>query len=360
MAQHHPNPNPNPISNLDPLYCEEEHWEEEEKEESSYNNICYKEPSLLLSQQDPFQDDDDLLCLFSKEEQDPHPNLLSPLLQTDPFLSSARRESIDWMLKVHSHYAFTALTAVLSVNYLDRFLSSVHFQRDKPWMAQLAAIACLSLAAKVEETQVPLLLDLQVEDAKYLFEAKTIQRMELLVLSTLKWKMNPVTPISFIEYIIRRQGLKTHLHWDFLRRCERLILSVIADPRYVCYLPSVFAAATMLHVIHQMEPCNPLHYENQLLGVLNISEEKVEECFQLMLESSSISGQKSKNISEPTTPNGILDSSFNSDGSNDSWTSSASSSSSPLHLFKKPRTEKDQQMQLPSLHCMFVDVLSSP
>lgn len=147
----------------------------------------------------------------------------------------------------------------------------------------------------------------------------------------------------------------------------------------------------MLHVIHQMEPCNPLHYENQLLGVLNISEvvflplsyrfflvrfeekslffnsnryvfqqEKVKECFQLMLESSSISGQKRKNISEPTTPNGILDSSFNSNGSNDSWTSSASSSSSPLHLFKKPRTEKDQQMQLPSLHCMFVDVLSSP
>lgn len=46
----------------------------------------------------------------------------------------------------------------------------------------------------------------------------------------------------------------------------------LVDPRYVCYVPSVFAAATMLHVIHQMEPCNPLHYENQLLGVLNISE----------------------------------------------------------------------------------------
>lgn len=172
MAQHQPNPNPNPVSNLDPLYCEEEHWEEEEKEESPYNSICYKEPSLLLSQQDPFQEDDDLLCLFSKEEQDPHPNLLSSLLQTDPFLSSARRESIDWMLKVHSHYAFTALTAVLSVNYLDRFLSSVHFQRDKPWMAQLTAIACLSLAAKVEETQVPVLLDLQVsqkKSEKYMF-----------------------------------------------------------------------------------------------------------------------------------------------------------------------------------------------
>ena len=61
-----------------------------------------------------------------------------------------------------------------------------------------------------------------------MFEAKAIQRMELLVLSTLQWKMNPVTPISFFDHIIRRLGLKTHLHWEFLERCERLLLSAIA------------------------------------------------------------------------------------------------------------------------------------
>jgi cyclin D3 len=60
------------------------------------------------------------------------------------------------------------------------------------------------------------------------FEAKTIQRMELLVLSTLKWRMNPVTPISFFDHIIRRLGLKNHLHWEFLWMCERLTLSIIA------------------------------------------------------------------------------------------------------------------------------------
>ena len=30
-----------------------------------------------------------------------------------------------------------------------------------------------------------------------MFEVKTIQRIELLVLSTLQWKVNPVTPTSF-------------------------------------------------------------------------------------------------------------------------------------------------------------------
>ena len=71
------------------------------------------------------------------------------------------------------------------------------------------------------------MLCFQVQDTKYVFEAKTIQRMELLVLSTLKWKMHPVTPLSFLDHIIRRLGLKTHLHWEFLRRCEHLLLSVL-------------------------------------------------------------------------------------------------------------------------------------
>jgi cyclin D3 len=78
-------------------------------------------------------------------------------------LARARCEAVEWILKVNEHYSFTALTAVLAVNYLDRFLFSVHLQKEKPWMAQLAAVSCLSLAAKVEETQVPLLLDFQVD-----------------------------------------------------------------------------------------------------------------------------------------------------------------------------------------------------
>ena len=39
------------------------------------------------------------------------------------------------------------------------------------------------------KTDVPLLLDLQVEEIKYVLEEKTIQRIELLVLPTLQWKL---------------------------------------------------------------------------------------------------------------------------------------------------------------------------
>ncbi|PHT36706.1 Cyclin-D3-2 [Capsicum baccatum] len=140
-----------------------------------------------------------------------------------------RKETLDWMLRVISYYGFTAKTVVLALYYFNRFISGFCFQKDKPWMSQLAAVVCLSIAAKIEETQVPLLLDLQVADSRFVFEAKTIQRMELLVLSTFEWKMNLVIPLSFIDHIIGRFRFMNNLHLDFLKKCERLILDIIAD-----------------------------------------------------------------------------------------------------------------------------------
>ncbi|KAF2294669.1 hypothetical protein GH714_014771 [Hevea brasiliensis] len=298
----------------------------------------------------------------SKEEQQSQVSVYNNEENTDSCFSISRQEAVQWMLKVNAYYGFSALTAILAVNYLDRFLCSYYYQRDKPWMIQLVAVTCLSLAAKVEETQVPLLLDLQVEDTKYVFEAKTIQRMELLLLSTLKWKMHPVTPLSFLDHIVRRLGLKTHLHWEFLRRCERLLLTVVSDSRSISYLPSLLATATMMHVIDQVEPLNRMDYQNQLLSVLKVSKEKVNDCYELVLELSKAKtnasavvynkSHKRKYKPIPSSPSGVIDAAvFSCDSSNDSWALGSSVSSSPEPLFKKSRAQ-DQWV--------FADIVGSP
>ncbi|KAJ4835110.1 hypothetical protein Tsubulata_020162 [Turnera subulata] len=367
---------------LDALYCEEERWEEAEGEEdevlqpettlmhgqnysrngigtgSTGSNAVASIFPLLLLEQDLFWEDDELVSLFSKEQD--QAALLSNVnnVKTDHVLSMARQEAVEWMLKVNAHHGFSVLTSILGIHYLDMFLTSSRYQRDKPWMIQLVAVTCLSLAAKVEETDVPLLLDLQVEDAKYVFEAKTIQRMELLVLSTLKWKMHPVTPLSFLDHIIRRLGLKNQVHWEFFRRCERLLLSLVSDSRSVSFVPSVLATAAMMHVIDQVEPFNRIDYQNQLLGVLKISKEKVKGCYGLILElskaQSNAYGKPGKRKYEPIpgSPSGVMDAVFSCDSSNDSWVLGPSSvSSSPEPLFKKTRTQ-DQWV--------FVDIVGSP
>ncbi|PHT41771.1 Cyclin-D3-1 [Capsicum baccatum] len=349
---------------LDALYCEEqeERWGDLLDDDDEEGGVIVNPKSdsllpLLLLEQDLFWEDEELLSLFTKEMGT---QCCFESFENDPLLCSARVDVVGWIMKVNAHYGFSALTAVLAVTYLDRFLSSLQYQNDKPWMIQLAAVTCLSLAAKVEETHVPLLLDFQVEDAKYVFEAKTIQRMELLVLSSLKWRMNPVTPLSFLDHIIRRLGLKNNVHWEFLRRCESLLLSVMADCRFVRYMPSVLATAIMLHVIHQVEPCNAIEYQNQLLEVLKISKEKVNNCFELISEVSSkpVMSHKRKYDENPSSPSDVIDPICSSESSNDSWDLD---SSSYLPMFKKSRVQEEQmKLASSSMSRVFVEAIGSP
>ncbi|GFZ10220.1 similar to CYCLIN D3;2 [Actinidia rufa] len=252
---------------------------EREEEQSCYNDNIAPPPPLLLPEQDLFWEEEELTSLLSKERE----NQFHSKLEENPSLVGLRREAVEWVLKANAHYSFSALTAVLAVNYLDRFLFSVHFQREKPWMTQLAAVACLSLAAKVEETEVPFLLDLQVYS------------------------------------------------------------------KFMCYLPSVLATATMLHIINGVDPCLALDYQTQVLGTIGINKAKVEDCYKLILDTTppgflGHQSNKRKIGPIPGSPNGVVvDFCFSSDSSNDSWAVAAAAevglvSSSPEPLSKRSKT----------------------
>ncbi|GAA0160956.1 kinase activator [Lithospermum erythrorhizon] len=315
---------------LDALYCEEEQWDDLKTEDFfSFEAINHSPP--LLMQEDLFWEDEELINMLSKEQEN---ELCSTLLE-NPSMAKSRHDAIEWMLEVVGYYSFSALTASLAVNYFDRFLFCFKYYSEKPWMIQLTAVSCLSLAAKVEETHVPLLLDFQVKECKFVFEAKTIRRMEILVLSTLQWKMNPVTPLSFIDFIIRRLGLMDRLSWEFLNKCERLLLAVISDCRFTVYLPSEMATATMLEVISNLKPSTLLEFQEQLLAILGIDKGQVEECCRLIKEVASTihwnSSSKRRLASLPKSPKGVMDVSFSSESSNESWAVASSSVTSSPH-----------------------------
>ncbi|CAN1125167.1 CYCD3-1 [Linum perenne] len=83
-------------------------------------------------------------------------------LKTTSRNPATHRRAVEWIVKVNNHYGFSTLTAVLAINYLGWFIAGPCY--EKPWTIQLVAVGCLFLAAKVEETDVPLLLNLQVFD----------------------------------------------------------------------------------------------------------------------------------------------------------------------------------------------------
>ncbi|KAI3809862.1 hypothetical protein L1987_19464 [Smallanthus sonchifolius] len=327
---------------LDTLFCNEDQdhpWSLDHDHEDEFTQTTLTDSSDLhsppLDPLDLFWEHEELVSLFTKEQDTP---CTFSFDKTGPSVFAARKEAVDWILKVKCYYGFTPLTAILAINYLDRFLSSLHFENDKPWMTQLVAVSCLSLAAKIQETQVPLLLDLQVENTKFLFEAKNIQKMELLVMSTLKWRMNPVTPISFLDHIVRRLGLTDHVHWDFFKKCETLILCLISDSRFMCYKPSVLATAAMLRVVDEIDPPNSVDYKSQLLDLLKTTKDDIDECYELITDNfNKRKHDANETTTYPVSPAGVID--FTCDeSSNDSCEFNAHTFHEPS--FKKTRVDQ--------------------
>ncbi|KAJ1383905.1 Cyclin-like [Sesbania bispinosa] len=236
----------------------------------------------------------------------------------------ARNEAIDWIEKVREHFGFGPLSTYLSINYLDRFLSAYESPKQRPWTMQLLAVACLSLAAKVDETEVPLSLDLQVGESKFLFEAKTIQKMELLVLSTLKWRMQAITPFSFIDYFLLKINDDQSAIGASIFQSVQLILSTVRGIDFLEFRPSEIAAAVAISVVGETQTV----LTEKAISVLihHVEKERVLKCVKMMNELSSGSGSAKDTSASvppvlcvPQSPIGVLDTvclSYKSDDTN--------------------------------------------
>lgn len=228
---------------FDRLFCGEESSEAE-------GGGAEEMPPMMISVAEAVGKEDwaEALSSLAAKEAEASPCLIAGGC-SDSHLPAAREEAVEWIVRAASCQGFSALTALLAVTYFDRcFLSGAGggggglllLHGDKPWMGRLAAVACLSLAAKVEETRVPLLLDLQAppppEKAGYLFEPKTVQRMELLVLNALGWRMNPITPLSFVHHLLGAAatagGGGIAAVRKLARRSETALLVVVAGEQF--------------------------------------------------------------------------------------------------------------------------------
>ncbi|XP_052881490.1 cyclin-D1-1 isoform X2 [Gossypium arboreum] len=240
---------------------------------------------MSLSCSDRFTD---LLCAEDSNEvlSDDSPACSSEL---DSQASCIEESSIDGFIEDETNF-------VPGFDYLARFRcqsldasareASVAWilKQASGWPLQLLSTACLSLAAKMEEPLVPSLLDLQVEGAKYIFEPKTIQRMELLVLTVLDWRLRSVTPFSFIGFFACKLDPTGTFLAFLISRATDIILSNIKEASFLEYRPSSIAAAAILcaaNEIPNLSLFNPEHAESWCDG---LSKEKILSCYRLMQE----------------------------------------------------------------------------
>ncbi|KAL6012958.1 hypothetical protein ACLOJK_003448 [Asimina triloba] len=162
----------------------------------------------------------------------------------------------------------------------------------------------------MEETYVPLLVDLQLFEPRFVFEPRTVRRMELLVMASLQWRMRAVTPFDYVDHFARRLGgAPTRI----ASRASDLILSTHRVIDFLGYRPSTVAAAAVLCAageVADLSADSPSFYEP-------LSKEMVSRCQQLMeeylidtcpsAEGKASSGSGSGSGPAPQSPAGVLD-----------------------------------------------------
>lgn len=156
-------------------------------------------------------------------------------------------------MQTRKTFGFHFHTAYLSMIYFDRFISSrsidvrllnrrfqLHMrfflylwfvygflvlQRRYSWVVKLISVACISLASKMEEVQVPSSPEFQSDGV--IFESKSVKRVELGILSTLQWRMNYTTPFAFLRYFIMRFSRQDSPPRETISRTVRYILALM-------------------------------------------------------------------------------------------------------------------------------------
>lgn len=293
----------------------------------------------------PVQSDECLDLMIKTEcEQFAGFDYLKKLRNGDLDLGS-RLEAVDWLRKIHAHFSFGPLCAYLSINYLDRFLSAYEIPKGRAWMMQLLAVACISLAAKMEEAQVPLILDFQVCDSKFIFEAKTIQRMELLVLTTLKWRMQAITPFSFIDCFLGKINGDQPVKGSLISRSTQLMLSATAGIDFLEFRPSEIAAAVAMSVVGETQ--SVFDTEKAMSSLIqHVKKERVLKCVEMINElsllSGSLKGLGATVSSVPQSPIGVLDAACLSYKTDDSAVGSC-----PSSAHNTPTTNKRRKLNTP-------------
>lgn len=134
---------------------------------------------------------------------------------------------------------FRRQTAYTAIAYHDALLLNSRDGSEQQWIMRLAAaVACLVLASKYEETMVINLWMFFTTD-NYDFNSEILQKTELMVLNKLDWRMQILTPFAFTYYFLSKfsshsQTTPPHSSLgDLTSRAESLFFDAVIGTNFI-------------------------------------------------------------------------------------------------------------------------------
>merc|ERR1712129_567783 len=153
-----------------------------------------------------------------------------------------RKAVTDWMLEVCEDQQCQPEVFFLSVNYLDRFLSTVNIKKNQ---FQLCASVCILLASKFSQV-VPITTEKLVIYTDNSVTVEELRQWEIKILNVLQWELSSVTAHSFLEHFIPGLSLSSKVNISKVRRHAETIAAMAAtEYQFILAKQSVIAAAAL-------------------------------------------------------------------------------------------------------------------
>ncbi|XWS43745.1 hypothetical protein CRYUN_Cryun16bG0130200 [Craigia yunnanensis] len=218
-----------------------------------------------------------VICLEKEFSYRPEPGYLDYLQSNN--LVFARFRAVQWLIKTSTRLTLSIGTVFNAANYLDRFLSLSQCNGWRHWMVELLSVACLSIASKYNETSLPSLDELQMEDLEHSFQSSTIQQMELMLLQALKWRLGSTTTYSYIELITSNIiHLKCNLQKELINQVNKTLLKAILDFKLLSYPPSVVAISALWCSLEELIPSSYNVHLTNIMNLINHHEDDIIKC----------------------------------------------------------------------------------
>jgi len=180
---------------------------------------------------------------------------------------------IDWLLEVHTRFHLLPETFYLTVNIIDRFLSSKVVQLER---LQLVGVTAMFIASKYEEVLSPHIGNFRhvADDG---FTEAEILSAERFILQTLDYNLSFPNPMHFMRRISKADNYDIQS-----RTLAKYLLEIsLLDHRFLEFRPSVNAAASM-HLARIILEKGP--WDDILVHYSGYTEEEIEPAFDTMID----------------------------------------------------------------------------
>lgn len=176
--------------------------------------------SALLAQEEDYRIPCDFFDQLSQE--------YSPTEREELDLIDAdcRSKMVDWAFRIVEYIRLQRETVAIAFSFVDRYIWRSRILPDRR-RYQLLVMTCLYSAVKMHE---PAALDPATMEriSRGTYKAKEIENVELLIVQTIGWRLNPSTPMHFVQECLQHLMCQQEEYCLVMNDSKRQVLYQLA------------------------------------------------------------------------------------------------------------------------------------